>query len=78
MEYSIEEKDKIQEHLLNAMNSDNADYILAQLTMIYRYILKNNLGNDIDYNHTIILDNKFIENIINRGDKDINEYLEEV
>lgn len=78
MEYSIEEKDKIQEHLLNAMNSDNTDYILAQLTMIYRHILKNNLGNDIDYNHTIILDNKFIENIINRGDKDINEYLEEV
>ena len=40
--------------------------------------LFNMRGNDIDYNHTIILDNKFIENIINRGDKDINEYLEEV
>lgn len=78
MEYSIEEKAKLKELLENAMYSDNTDYILAQLTMIYRYILKNNLGEDIDYNHTIILDNKFIENIINKGDKDINEYLEEV
>lgn len=78
MEYSIEEKTKLKELLENAMYSDNTDYILAQLTMIYRYILKNNLGEDIDYNHTIILDNKFIENIINKGDKDINEYLEEV
>lgn len=74
----MKKKTKLKELLENAMYSDNTDYILAQLTMIYRYILKNNLGEDIDYNHTIILDNKFIENIINKGDKDINEYLEEV
>lgn len=78
MKYSIEEKEKLEELLENAMYSENCDYILAQLTMIYRYILKNNLGDDIDYNNTILLDNKFITNIINRGDKDINEYLEEV
>lgn len=92
MDYSIEEKVKIYEFLMGAMESDNMDYILAQLNNIYRYIIKNNFGGDVDYNNAIILDNEYINAIIkknlkdnqkllseiNKGNKDVNEYLIEL
>ena len=44
MRFNLNEYRRLQELLLNAMGSDNTDYILSQLSRIYTMIYNNNIG----------------------------------
>ena len=45
MRFNLEKQKRIFNLLLNAMGSDNADYILKQLSEIYTIIFNNNIDN---------------------------------
>ena len=44
MRFNLNEYRRLQELLLNAMGSDNTDYILSQLSRIYTIIYSSNIG----------------------------------
>lgn len=51
--WNIKDNTRLYELLLMAMNSDNTDYILEQLSEIYTMIYSNNVG-DTDKRELIV------------------------